>query len=130
MKEYLLKNFELYFPATFSKTISYKIVDELVYAELNDGTIVRYDDLRNSIKTVKRIDMDLTEQQSRIELSRRIYNRMRRMGMTQYELAAMTGLSEVTISKYMNGKTSPTYFSLSKIAKALKCTLDDLVYID
>lgn len=130
MKENLLKNFELYFPATFSKMLSYKIIDELVYAELNDGTIVRYDDMRNSIKTVRRIDNELTEAQSRMELSRRIYNRMRKLGITQYELAAMTGLTEVTISRYMNCRSSPTYFSLSKIAKALKCTLDDLVYMD
>lgn len=130
MEEYILKNFELYFPGDFSKMVNYKIVDELLYAELSDGTIVRYDDFRNSIKLVKRVDMDLTEHQSRIELSRRIYNRMRKLGITQYELAAMTGLTEVSISRYMNCKSSPTYFTLSKIAKALNCGLDDLVYID
>lgn len=130
MDEYILKNFELHFPIDYAKIVSYKIVDELVYAELSDGYVVRYDDLDNSIRVVKRAGEDSTEKQVRIEFSQRLNNRLRRLGITQGELAEMTGLSEVIISRYMNHKASPSYMALIKISKALDCSIDDLTYRD
>lgn len=39
--------------------------------------------------------------------------------MSQYQLAHRSGLSESTISKYINGESYPNYKSITRLAKAL-----------
>ena len=49
------------------------------------------------------------------------------IGMTQKELARLTGLSEVTVSRYVQGVRHPTAYSLWKISQVLKVPMEDLV---
>ena len=49
---------------------------------------------------------------------------LKKKGITQKELAAMIGMSEVGISKAING--SATHVTLDKIAKALNVSKEDL----
>lgn len=57
-----------------------------------------------------------------------IRERRRQMKMTQAELAKAAGMSRATVQAYENGrnKIGPSYVAVKRIAKALKCTLDDL----
>lgn len=54
----------------------------------------------------------------------------RNRGLTQIELAKSAGMSSVGISYIENGKRKPTGNTLIKLAKALKCSIDDLVQSD
>lgn len=47
--------------------------------------------------------------------------------MTQKDLAEATGLSEGTISKYVNKTQMPTVRAILNISYALNCSLDDLI---
>lgn len=47
--------------------------------------------------------------------------------MSQEELAEATGISEGTISKYVNKKLMPSMCSLIKMSRALSMTLDELM---
>lgn len=49
--------------------------------------------------------------------------------MTQCELADAIGVSTVTMSNYMKGKSTPSSYIALKMAKALKCDLSKLVDI-
>lgn len=49
------------------------------------------------------------------------------IGMTQRELARQTGLSEVTVSRYVHGVRRPTAYSLWRISQVLKVPMEDLV---
>lgn len=60
-------------------------------------------------------------------ISRNIKNALNDMGLTQKELAKNTGLSEVTLSRYMNGIRQPTAYSLYRIALALKVPVESLM---
>lgn len=55
-------------------------------------------------------------------------------GYSQRELAKETGISNVTISRYIKKERMPTAKSLVNLAFALECNLDDLVptydYVD
>ena len=51
---------------------------------------------------------------------------MREVGYSQKELAEDTGLSESTISRYMNGKATPSGYNLERLADALKCSISEL----
>lgn len=59
-------------------------------------------------------------------LGQRIRRRRRARGLTQNDLARQCGLHQTTISRRENG-TEPTYSELRAIARALKCSVRDLV---
>ena len=46
--------------------------------------------------------------------------------MTQADLSAKTDITISMISEYENNKSTPTIYSLWKIAKALDCKVDDI----
>lgn len=48
-------------------------------------------------------------------------------GMTSKAVAETTGLTEVTISRALVGKSKPKPQTIAKIAKALNCTVADLL---
>ena len=47
--------------------------------------------------------------------------------MTQKELAIACGVSSIAISRYETGKRIPNIETAFKLAKALNCTVDDLI---
>lgn len=60
-------------------------------------------------------------------ISRNIKNALNDMGLTQKELAKNTGLSEVTLSRYMQGVRQPTAYSLYRISMFLGVPLESLM---
>lgn len=52
---------------------------------------------------------------------------LKEVGLTQRELADETGLSESTISSYINGQRMPSVKALINIGYALDCYEDDLI---
>ena len=57
---------------------------------------------------------------------KKLKNKMQLFGMTQEQLSYRTGISQVTISKYIQGKATPSTFNCKKIAKALRCSISEL----
>mgnify|MGYP002679259367 CR=1 FL=1 len=50
---------------------------------------------------------------------------IRERGVTQAYIARATGLTEVSISRYVNGEHTPSSMSLLKLARALHVSIDD-----
>lgn len=61
------------------------------------------------------------------ELGRRIDLIIEERNLFQYELAEMTGISNIMINQYIMGKSIPGAYNLKQIADALGCSLDDLI---
>lgn len=59
----------------------------------------------------------------------RLRQLMATKGFNQIRLADETGISKILINKYINGKTVPSILNLMKIARALGCTLDELLHV-
>lgn len=56
---------------------------------------------------------------------------MEEKGYSQKDLSYETGLSEMTISRYVNGQSMPKLSALFNIAMVLDCELEELVgYVD
>lgn len=53
-----------------------------------------------------------------------------RTGMTQMDLAKKVGVSQAIISRYENGERSIDLETAATIARALNCTIDDLMKED
>ena len=56
---------------------------------------------------------------------------MEEKGYSQKDLSYETGLSEMTISRYVNGQSMPKLSALFNLAVVFDCELEDLVgYVD
>ena len=55
---------------------------------------------------------------------------MARLQITRKQLAERTGLSEVTIDAYMQGRIQPSLPSLGKLAEALKVDVMEIIEMD
>lgn len=58
----------------------------------------------------------------------RIFELLKKNGIKQKELAKFIGLTEVTISRYVNGSRVPNGRNITKIASTLHTTTDYLLY--
>lgn len=63
------------------------------------------------------------------EFSARLSNKMNSSGITRYTLSEKTGISEVSISKYLNRRVIPSARNIDLIAAALNCTASELIDI-
>jgi DNA-binding XRE family transcriptional regulator len=106
------------------------ITDYDVLVALDDGTKVLYDDFD---KTYRRLAFDIcnpSEESYGIEFGKRLSNLMYRKGITQYELARLAGISQASISGYINGKRIPSSYIRNKIISAVRCSEDEIRYLD
>lgn len=69
----------------------------------------------------------MTEQEWRQKFAREIKRRTVPFHITQRELALRAGISEVTLSRYLKCTRSPGGVELIKIARALNCSVDELI---
>lgn len=58
--------------------------------------------------------------------ARTLKEKMMRRFIGQNELCEMTGISRISMSKYMNGKAIPNIRNLFKIATVLDCPIEEL----
>lgn len=70
----------------------------------------------------------MTEQEWREEFAHRLQVlSYRKKRYNKKQLAEASGLSEKTIGRYRRGERIPDAISLSKIARALDCSVDELI---
>lgn len=60
----------------------------------------------------------------------RVNNNMNIRCINQKELSEATGISKTTISRYLQGRQLPKTDAVLNIAKALDCTVAELIYVD
>lgn len=96
-----------------------------IVLELNDGRRVIYDWITK--KCYYTNNDDITDEESwRNNFAERLVNKMRKKCYTQERLSDETGISRVTINKYVNAKSIPSVYNLEKIIKALNCSMHEL----
>lgn len=131
MKDRFFNNFKLYFPIASELVTSFKqtgLFDLTI--KLNDGTSVMYDDIEHSIRNLPRDSKSMSEKECRREFGLRLRKIMYIKNISQLELSERTGISNVTISNYLNFKATPSFYNVDRIAKALGCSMEDLRYTD
>lgn len=72
----------------------------------------------------------MTERELRQEFTKRIKRRLRALNISQRELAKRTGISEITISRYIKCHRKPTYDDVIRMAQALECKPSFLIDFD
>ena len=125
MDGYLYEIFKLYFPSFAKNCVSWKQTD-LFELEIHnkDGSIDIYNDMNHSLGP--KIDTN-TDAGWRKEFARRLRKKMSRKGITQVRLSELTGISQQLLSLYTQGKSLPSAQKVSSLAKALNCSVNDLI---
>lgn len=104
-----------------------------IVVTLGDGSKVKYNGVEHRYTILsKKVSVEdrrdfMTEEECRYEFARRLRGCMRDRGMTQTELSDLTDISQVTMSKYINGRALPGYYNISRLARALRCSVNDLI---
>ena len=127
--EHVFENFKLYFPSIAEKTVHwYPSGRHEITARLNDRSKVYFNDLTKGIRRVPEYDDSekMSEEEWRDRFGRKLMDVIYDRGISQHDLAEAIGVSTIMISKYVNGKTSPSSYTLSKLAKVLECTVSEL----
>ncbi len=97
---------------------------------LRDGSRWKYDGYEKLLYKIPRDeDVSTDADEYNREFARRLYRRMRDAGIGTEELSERLGISRVTMSKYINGHTTPNLSMLMKITRILNCTPSDLMDI-
>ena len=95
---------------------------------LNDGRKLIFDRDDNSIHKLFDRNSDISDEDFKKEFARRLRRRLWHTSMNQEELAERIEISQAQISKYLNGKALPSFLIMDKLARILKCKIDDFMY--
>jgi transcriptional regulator with XRE-family HTH domain len=71
--------------------------------------------------------IDKDDRDIRKHLQAFVASRLEELGLNPAELARLTGDSPKQISVLMNGKTTPSSAFARRVARALQCSLDELL---
>lgn len=72
----------------------------------------------------------MTEQDWRDEFGRNLASLLYEAGLTQKNLAEMSGITESDISRYIGGTQTPSATAIVNLAYVLRCDCDDLIDFD
>lgn len=99
--------------------------------KLKDGTRWTYCLMDSILAPVhdpkKYTEFEMDEREWRLAFAQRLHDKIRKMGISQDDLSMLTGISRVTISKYLNAKATPSGINIDRLAWALKCSSSELI---
>ena len=125
MGEYLYENFKLYFPMIEKHCIGWRQTDKFeLEIDDEDGYVYIYNDMDHSLGRKIDTSKDIGW---RKEFARRLRKKMAMKGITQANISRLTGIGQPLLSFYTQGKSLPSAQKVSALAKALDCSVTDLI---
>ena len=126
---YVLEQFENVYPELAEDMIHWYSVgyNEMIVILEDDRRFLYNYTTHNLIPYYDPNNLERQEEEAwRREFSYRLRRKMNDAFVSQERLAEETGISRMSISKYMNGKATPSAYNLEHICKVLKCSTIDL----
>ena len=93
-----------------------------------NGTVNIYNYILKGLRTVHQNDG--TEEDWRRDFRDKLVEKMADCDYTQQELAYATGISQTMIGRYLNKQSMPSGYVVAKLAKALHCSPDELIWFE
>ena len=93
-----------------------------------DGTVNIYNYILKGLMPVHQNDG--TEEDWRRDFRDKLVEKMADCDYTQQELAYATGISQTMIGRYLNKQSMPSGYVVAKLAKALHCSPDELIWFE
>lgn len=123
--------FEKRYQHIVDKMVEYiPIDDDEIKIVLKDGRSLIYNPILDKLRWAdrddeKNLDGFPSEYSYRKTFGMHLESMMIKKGYTQVRLSELTGISEVSLSNYINGKATPSLYNAEKIARALRCSTSD-----
>ena len=125
MGEYLYENFKLYFPMIEKHCIGWRQTDKFeLEIDDEDSYVYIYNDMDHSLGRKIDTSKDIGW---RKEFARRLRKKIAMKGITQANISRLTGIGQPLLSFYTQGKSLPSAQKVSALAKALDCSVNDLI---
>lgn len=127
--DFILDDFESHYKYFYDKMIDWYAYGYYeIIAILNNGARLIYNQMSGSIRFIKDDEHELSEDEWTKSFSVTLKQKVSTKGLTQKDLSDATGISKVSISKYMSGKSIPSYYNMIKIAQVLDCSVSEFGY--
>lgn len=94
-----------------------------------DGNLYIYNSAMQTMRNVppaEKLGEYENEEEWRGDFRSNLRRKLATTDMTQEDLAEVTGISKVMISKYMQGRATPNLYNALKLSKALGCSIEEL----
>lgn len=130
MYEIILDDLMRDYPSVYSRIVEwYPSGRNEITVRTNDDKVIAYNGFARTLRNIHDPEDDseyMDDIRWREEFSRQLRRKLSNSDLTQEDLSNLTGISKVTISKYICGKATPSGSNLCKLARALACTVSDL----
>ena len=124
--ERMLKRFELRYPHFYNKAIDWWASGRISIAiKLSDGSILDYNDMDNTIRWVRSNDCSDDESRRRA-FGCNLQKFVMHSDMSKGEIAEKLGITKAMFSRYLHGKTMPSFDKGMQLAKLMKCSAEEL----
>ena len=129
--EPICNSFKMHYPDLYNEMASwYPCGEQMITVRLKNGKIVLYEFIGGLITTLRPAigepDESRDEKKWRMIFAQNLKNKMRAKGISHNRLAALCDISQVSVSKYINGMTTPSAYTLERMAQALDCSIYEL----
>lgn len=124
-----LRVFEERYPLVAEKLVDwYPSGQNEITVKTKDDDKLVFNFITSDIRIIdSKVTMDnVSEERWRTEFASRLNQKMAMTGISRWQLSRLTDISETTLSRYMNGRSTPNTFNTVKIAKALRCSIEEL----
>ena len=101
-----------------------------ILVTLDNGDKLLYDHMQGGVRhlTLSYLEKpELSEEEWRHEFMYRLRDALNSRTINHRTLAERTGISETMLSRYANGKATPSFYVISKIAKAIRYPIEELL---
>lgn len=96
--------------------------------KLKNGARIVFNDISKTIRRLPGPDApEMSEDSWKTGFGRKLGHILASSNMSQTALAIETGISQVMISRYISGNSQPSAYTVTKIARALNCSIDELM---
>ena len=135
--EEVYEAFKNYYRITDDEVESWRsVTDREIVVYLTNGDIMRFNGMLNTFGYLKRHEVDergnytMSDADYKLAFSEKVRRLMNSIDVNQKWLSEETGISQVSISHYLTGKSLPDCRNLSRIANALRCSVSELTYFE
>ena len=128
MNDFTLERLEKSYPFLCREADDIKELNsEEIVIKTTHNNFYIFNENENTILRVP-LNEDPDEYIFRRQFGKGIRRMMNNRGLTQRDLSELTGLRQPQLSGYINGRNLPPPYVLEKLAKVLKCKVDDFYF--
>lgn len=125
--EKILRRFKLYYPDYYNNAIDWwGSGRSSIGVKLMNSEMIEYDDMDNTIRWIK-IGADADPEYRKRAFGYNLQKIIPSCGMSNNEIAEKLGITNAMLSRYLHGKTMPSFDKAFQLSRIIGCTMEELM---